>query len=98
MVVPAAVERRGAARYSITASVAWSYGDGTTTNASTTGVYFTTGKRLVPGEVLRLTILLPRQTTPLVGDGVVVRVERHANGYGVGVRLDSLMPVSAEDR
>ena len=98
MVVPAAVERRGAERYPLTAFVQWRSGDGKTTNASTTGLYFLTGKRLVPGEAVRLTILLPRQTTPLVGEGVVVRVERHSDGYGVGARLDSLTPLTAAER
>ena len=98
MVVPVTVERRGASRYPIAAPVAWDQGQGLTENLSTTGVFLVTTKAVVPGQVLRLALSLPREATPLIAHGVVVRVELHRDGYGVGVRLESLMPVIASER
>ena len=94
MLFPVPTERRQAPRYAIAAPIAWRYGDGLSENVSTSGIFFATPKPLVPGEPLRFSVMLPRQTTALVGDGIVVRVERRADGYGVGLRLISLMPVS----
>lgn len=87
-----ASERRGVSRYEITAPVVWDHGDGLTENLSTAGVYFSTGKRLEPGQPLRLTVTLPLQAAVIVGEGVVLRVELRDEGYGVAARFDSLMP------
>jgi len=79
-------------RYEITAPVVWDQGDGLTENLSTAGVYFVTGKPLEAGQPLRLTMTLPLQATMIIGEGVVLRVDSRDDGYGVAVRLDSLLP------
>lgn len=70
----------------------WDYGDGLSENLGTAGIYFVTGKHLDAGQPMRLTVTLPRQSTVIIGEGVVVRVELRDDGYGVAVQLDSLMP------
>ena len=92
-----AADRRCASRYEIAVPVVWDGGEGLTENLSTAGVYFVTGKHLDPGQSMRLTIMLPRQQSRVVGDGVVVRVELIQSGYGVAVRLESLMPAVGGD-
>ena len=64
-----------------------------TANIGTRGVYFQGERRLAEGQPIRLTMTLRRRAICVGGDGVVVRVEPREGGYGVGVRLEELLPL-----
>jgi len=93
------LDRRAAGRYSISARLRWESvgqrdrGEGVTENISTRGVYFQSDRRLAAGQPIRLTMTLQRLSICVGGDGVVVRVEPHEGGYGVGVSLEELSPL-----
>lgn len=93
------VDRRSADRYSISSRLRWASvgdresGQGSTRNVSTRGVYFQSDRRLAVGQPIRLTMALARRSVCLGGDGVVVRVEPGAGGYGIGVWLEELLPL-----
>ena len=93
------LDRRAAGRYSISARLRWESvghrdcGEGLTENISTLGVYFHGERPLAVGEPIRLTLTLQRRSICVGGDGVVVRVEPREGCYGVGVRLEGLLPL-----
>lgn len=93
------LDRRAAGRYSISARLRWESvghrdcGEGLTENISTLGVYFHGERHLAVGEPIRLTLTLQRRSICVGGDGVVVRVEPREGCYGVGVRLEGLLPL-----
>ena len=93
------LDRRAAGRYSISARLRWESvghrdcGAGLTENISTLGVYFQGERHLAVGEPIRLTLTLRRRSICVGGDGVVVRVEPREGCYGVGVRLEGLLPL-----
>ena len=93
------LDRRAADRYSINARLRWESvghrdcGEGLTENISTLGVYFQGERHLAVGQPIRLTLTLQRRSICVGGDGVVVRVEPREGCYGVGVRLEGLLPL-----
>lgn len=64
-----------------------------TENISTRGVYFLGDRPMAVGQPIRLTMTLERRSISVRGDGVVVRVEPRAGGYGVGVSLEEVSPL-----